>query len=166
MNRSTADDAWRPSLKRWFWRHSTLFQSAIPLLFRERDNQFPFAPFSSRLRACPVPTFQIEHIGQQKRQLQTLRRVQPWIAVGVVPVGQCFRRDRHRAKRSRPSNQLQAYLAPHRRRRAGQGVEADRGVGGIEQAIERAAAGVHALGHRDLGQLSGVSFCAFIASPS
>ena len=129
---------------------------------------------SGRLRARPMPSLQVQHIRQQKRQLQTLRRVQSWVAVGVIPVRQRLARNRHRPADALVTpfvappalHKLQAYLPPHRRRRTGQGVEADGGVGGVEQAIERAAAGVHAFGHRDPNQLLGLSFCAFIASPS
>ena len=44
-----------------------------------------------------MPALQIEHIRQQERQLQTLRRIQPRIAVRVVPIRQRLGRNRHRA---------------------------------------------------------------------
>ena len=44
-----------------------------------------------------MPALQVQHVRQQKRQPQTLRRVQPWVAVGVIAVGQRLRIDRHRA---------------------------------------------------------------------
>ena len=44
-----------------------------------------------------MPALQVQHIRQQERQLQTLRRVQPWIAMRVIAIRQRLARNRHRA---------------------------------------------------------------------